>query len=126
MISVFYDGKCGMCSREINYFRKRHPREPIMWHDIARHPESLDGTGISQADALMFMRVKDQSGEMKSGVDAFIVLWAQFTGWRVLAFLLARQPIKALAGKLYAVFAARRFAAYPHCRLAAKDSGTGF
>ncbi|WP_417671159.1 thiol-disulfide oxidoreductase DCC family protein [Roseibium sp.] len=121
MISVYYDGKCGLCAREIGYFKKRIPRTPIMWHDIARNPESLAGTGVDQADALMFMRVKDAEGRLHSSVDAFIILWSQFKGWRTLASLVGRRPIRPLAEKLYAVFAARRFAAYPHCQIAARQ-----
>ncbi|MEP3045444.1 MAG: DUF393 domain-containing protein [Roseibium sp.] len=116
MISVFYDGKCGLCSREIAFFKKRTPKTPIMWFDIARHPEQLEGTGLSQSDALMFMRVRDANGRMHSEVDAFIAMWGQFSGWSLIARLLSLPGVHTLAGRLYRKFAQYRFSKYPHCQ----------
>lgn len=116
MISVFYDGKCGQCSREIAYFRKKTPRCPILWQDIATEPQLLNGTGLTQAEALLFMRVRDEEGRIKTGVDAFIILWSLFPGWALLARFLALPGIHALAGAGYGVFARYRFNKHPHCQ----------
>lgn len=124
MISVFYDGKCGLCAREIAFFKKRRAKTSIVWHDIARNPESLKERGISQSEALMFMRVEDSDGRLHSGVDAFIVMWGQFRGWALIARLLALPGIHTLAGRAYGYFARKRFENHPHCRLAAEQDGT--
>jgi predicted DCC family thiol-disulfide oxidoreductase YuxK len=124
VISVFYDGKCGLCAREIAYFKKRRPKTSIAWHDIARHPESLGARDVSQSEALMFMRVESADGRLHSGVDAFIVMWGQFRGWALIARLLALPGIKTLAAKAYRLFARRRFSRHTHCRLAAERDGT--
>lgn len=124
MISVYYDGKCGLCSREIAYFKKRSPLQSITWHDIARNPGALDGQNVSQAEALMMMHVEDGSGKMHLGVDAFIVMWGQFRGWRLLAHILNWPVLYPLAGTAYRWFAKRRFDRYGHCQVAAKDEDT--
>lgn len=116
MIHVFYDGKCGLCSREINYYKRLRADRPIAWHDIAADPAHLNGTGLSQADALMFLRVKDETGNIRTGVDAFILLWQQFAGWNVVARFAGLPGVHVLAGKLYAFFARHRFSRHPHCR----------
>ncbi|GAB4576628.1 MAG: DUF393 domain-containing protein [Roseibium sp.] len=116
MISVYYDGKCGLCSREIEYFKRRAPRNPVAWHDIARDPGPLDGTGLSQAEALLYMRVRDDAGTLHSGVDAFIVLWGQFRGWHLLAGILSLPGIHLSASAAYRFFAKVRFQRHPHCR----------
>jgi len=116
LISVYYDGKCGLCSREIGYFKKRVPKHPIVWHDIANEPSSLSDTGLSQAEALLYMRVRDAQGELQSGVDAFVVLWGQFSGWSLLARFVSLPGIYGLARRLYRFFARRRFDRHPHCR----------
>lgn len=116
MISVYYDGMCGLCSKEIAYFKRRTPKRPILWHDIAHEPEQLVGTGLSQADALMFMRVRDKDGVLHSEVDAFIVMWGQFRGWALLAGLLSLPGVHGLANRVYRMFARYRFAKYPHCQ----------
>jgi predicted DCC family thiol-disulfide oxidoreductase YuxK len=116
LISVYYDGKCGLCAREIDYFKRHTPRTPVQWHDIARDPGLLEGTGLSQAEALLYMRVRDASGTLHAGVDAFIVLWGQFRGWRLLAGVLSLPGLHFLASAAYRVFARIRFQKHPHCR----------
>lgn len=116
MITVYYDGKCGQCSKEINFFKRRTPKHSIVWHDIAHEPDRLTGTGLSQADALMFMHVRDADGVMQSQVDAFIVLWRQFLGWSLLSRLVALPGVYHLTGVLYRAFAKVRFNRYPHCQ----------
>jgi len=120
VISVYYDGKCGLCSKEINFFKQRAPKHPILWHDIANEPAQLDGTGVSQAEALMFMHVRDANGGMRTEVDAFIVLWRQFAGWAVLSRIVSLPGIYPLAGLLYRKFAKARFDRYPHCLASVK------
>ncbi|MBS8261809.1 DUF393 domain-containing protein [Roseibium polysiphoniae] len=110
MLTVYYDGKCGLCAREIAFFQKRKASNPIRWNDVARAPETLAGSGLSQAEALMFMRVANNKG--------------QFRGWRLLARLLQFPLLHPLASHLYRLFAKLRFRAYPHCRLAAEEAST--
>ncbi|MTI44102.1 putative DCC family thiol-disulfide oxidoreductase YuxK [Roseibium hamelinense] len=123
MITVFYDGKCGLCSREINYFKNRQPLKSIAWCDIARDPSVLSQRNILQSEALMFMRVEDETGKVHSRVDAFIVMWGQFRGWRMLARFLSLPGVHALANTAYGYFARRRFEGYGHCKVAAENDG---
>ncbi|MTH96280.1 DUF393 domain-containing protein [Roseibium sp. RKSG952] len=120
MITVYFDGKCGLCTREINYFKRRQAQKSIIWQDIARHPEDLQGRGITQTEALMMMHVEDDAGHLHKGVDAFIVMWGQFRGWNLLAKFVSLPGIRPAAGALYRVFAKRRFARHAHCRIAAE------
>ena len=41
MITVLYDGKCGLCSREIGHYMKICPKNVFVWQDIANEPEHL-------------------------------------------------------------------------------------
>ena len=54
LTKVFYDGKCGLCSKEINYYKKISPNNIFEWHDIATNPKALKEIKVSQYDALMF------------------------------------------------------------------------
>ena len=53
LTKVFYDGKCGLCSKEINYYKRIAPKNIFEWHDIASNPEKLKEVHVSQYDALM-------------------------------------------------------------------------
>lgn len=52
MITVFFDGKCGLCTREINYYRKIAPSGVFDWRDITEHTGDLEKHGISHVQAL--------------------------------------------------------------------------
>ena len=75
LTKVFYDGKCGLCSKEINYYKKIAPKNIFEWHDIASNPKKLKEIQVSQYDALMYLHATDQKSNLKVGVDAFILIW---------------------------------------------------
>ena len=118
MIKVFYDGKCGMCSREIRHYMKISPRETFIWRDIANEPQHLKEINVSQSYALKRLHVIDQDGKIQVGVDAFIAIWSKIPRWRLLAFLCAMPGIKFTLGVLYNKFADWKFARSNHCQMA--------
>ena len=109
VITVFYDGRCGLCSREIQHYRRVASAGLFDWCDITTEPERLAREGISQADGLKRLHAKDTHGTLHTGVDAFILIWRQLKHWRVLAALVALPGIRQLAGLAYSAFAAWRF-----------------
>lgn len=124
LIEVYYDGKCGLCSREIGYYKRLTPRTSIVWNDIATHPELLEGTGMSQSDALLYLRVRNKDGHIKTGLDAFLVIWRQFRGWRFLASLAALPGIYRGVSFAYRKFADRRFKRHAHCQASLQPSAS--
>lgn len=121
LIEVFYDGKCGLCAREIGYYKRLTPRHSIVWKDIANQPDLLAGTGLSQADALLYLRVKDQNGALQTGLDAFVVLWKQFRVWSALAWVAQLPGIYSAANFAYRRFAHARFKRHTHCQASLRD-----
>ncbi|GGB39347.1 thiol-disulfide oxidoreductase [Roseibium aquae] len=123
MITVFYDGKCGLCTREIEFFKRRTPRHSVLFRDIARDPAALEGRNITQAEALMLMHVEDNTGRIHLGVEAFVLLWSQYRGWSLLAKFVSLPVIAPVSRRLYRYFARRRFEGHAHCRVAAEAEG---
>ena len=41
MITVFYDGKCNLCSKEIKYYKSIADENVFNWFDIANDPKHL-------------------------------------------------------------------------------------
>ena len=121
MITVFYDGKCGLCSKEINHYRKIAPDGLFDWQDITESVDGLNEAGITLAKGLKLLHAKDDSGKMYVGVDAFILIWMQLKRWRVLAVFVSLPFIKHIAKLFYTVFAYWRFKRSAHCQLAAKQ-----
>lgn len=109
MITVFYDGKCGLCRREIEHYKRVAPKGVFAWVDITVTPEPFTALGYSVADGLKALHVADDAGTMHIGVDGFIVIWRALPRWRLLAMLVSLPIIRPLARRFYAVFAAWRF-----------------
>ncbi|WP_044407327.1 thiol-disulfide oxidoreductase DCC family protein [Thiomicrospira microaerophila] len=122
MINVFYDGQCGLCSKEINHYKKIAPPGVFHWQDIATlSPNWLEQEGITQVELLKHLHAKDDTGKMHVGVDAFLLMWRQLKRWRILAGIVSLPGIYTLTRQIYHGFAQWRFKRLPHCQIALKN-----
>jgi predicted DCC family thiol-disulfide oxidoreductase YuxK len=109
MVTVFYDGQSGLCSREIKHYRKIAANGIFNCQDITEDVSKLETYGVSYVDGLRFLHATDQQGQLYVGVDAFILIWTQIKRWRLLADLISLPVIYHLADSVYRVFARWRF-----------------
>lgn len=121
MITVFYDGKCGLCSKEIAYYRRIAPAGIFNWQDITQSSQQLNQQGITLVAALRVLHVIDSEGKVHRGVDAFVVIWQQLPKWRKLGRFIVLPIIKPIASFGYRLVANWRFNRLKHCQLAAKS-----
>lgn len=85
--TVFYDGGCPICRREIDHYRKLDRDQRVIWCDIDAEPAAVEGSGVSFEDAMARLHVLDRQGRLQSGALAFTVIWDELPGWRWLAKL---------------------------------------
>ncbi len=116
MITVYYDGKCNICRREINYYKKISSKNIFNWCDIANNPEKLLDMDIKINQALLYLHVKDEKDNIYIGIDAFIVIWKNLKNWRYIAYLISLPPIKIFANYVYIKFANYRFSRKIYCQ----------
>lgn len=109
MITVFYDGSCSLCSREINHYRKIAPAGVFAWVDITRDPEPLTKLGYRLQDGLRQLHTRDDQGRMHRGIDSFLLIWQHLDRWRWLAGLVRLWGIYHVAALCYRLFARWRF-----------------
>jgi predicted DCC family thiol-disulfide oxidoreductase YuxK len=109
MITVFYDGKCGLCRREIEHYMRIAPVGVFMWVDITVTPAPFTTLGYGVNDGLKALHAIDSEGIMHVAVDAFMLIWQQLPRWRMLAVFAKLPIIYPLAAWLYRIFAAWRF-----------------
>tara|TARA_B100000768_G_scaffold161743_1_gene162019 strand:+ start:442 stop:813 length:372 start_codon:yes stop_codon:yes gene_type:complete len=121
MISVFYDDKCRVCSREINFYKKIAPKNSLNWLGISSSKLDLRLANIKLVDALLYLHVKDSEGNFYIGVDAFVVIWRQLPYFRYLNFIVKLPIIYHLAKFIYKKFAKYRFSKLEHCQIAFKN-----
>ena len=121
MISVFFDGKCNLCSKEINYYQRIAPKNTFNWVDITKTPGELDKFELKLSDGLRLMHVADSNGNIFTGVDAFIIMWKQIKYWKILGLFVSLPIVKQIANLLYRYFADWRFNRYEHCLIAQEN-----
>jgi predicted DCC family thiol-disulfide oxidoreductase YuxK len=119
MITVYYDGKCGLCRREVEYYKSISHPDHIMWIDITQNHDLLKSKGFNLSEVYKTFHAVDEHGNIYKGVDAFIVIWKRLENWNWLGSFVALPFIKQIAEYGYAVFAYLRFKyhGYDKCNL---------
>lgn len=104
-ITVYYDGLCQLCSREINHYKKMDGAHNIAFVDItsvgfSAEAESLDPLKVHQS-----LHVRDAQGKVHVGVEAFIAIWSQLNSLKKIVPLASFGPIKKVLEAGYFLFA---------------------
>lgn len=92
-LTVLYDGACPLCRREIGVYRDLQPLQadsPVCFTDVNDTALPLP-PGTTREQLLARFHVRSRDGELFSGAQAFLALWAVLPGWRWLA-LAGRLP----------------------------------
>jgi predicted DCC family thiol-disulfide oxidoreductase YuxK len=104
-LSVFFDGLCPLCSREIEHYRKLKGSSSIQWVDITRPEFDAVKEGLDPKLVHKFFHVKTQDGEIVAGVDAFIEIWKRLPSLKAWVELSRLPGVKSVMKAGYAVFA---------------------
>jgi len=102
--TVYYDGGCPVCSREVLFYQGRDGSDSFAWVDVAQADEAVLGPGLSRNEALARMHVRRADGTLVTGAAAFAEIWRGMPGMRWLGRLLAIPPFGALAELGYRLF----------------------
>ena len=122
MISVYFDGKCSLCKKEISYYKTIAPVNKFLWKDIASDPSHLQEINVSQQAALRRLHVLDDEKNLIVGFDAFIVIWSQIKLWSLVASIASLPIINLVLKKSYNWFADWKFRRSPHCSLVSRQN----
>lgn len=106
--TVYFDGACPLCSREIAHYRRRDRQGRLRFIDIADPHFDAAAEGLDAARVHQVMHVRRPDGSLATGVDAFIAIWAALPGYGRLACAAATPGIHGLLRAGYRLFAAVR------------------
>jgi len=102
--TVYFDGACPLCAREIAFYRRIDRAERVLWHDVSADAGDLASCGLTQADALARLHVRTGDGRVVHGAAAFVEVWAHLPGFRVLAPVARLGPVLWLLERGYRAF----------------------
>jgi predicted DCC family thiol-disulfide oxidoreductase YuxK len=103
--TVFFDGSCPLCRREIAHYRRSRYADRLAWVDLSSDQARLEVHGLSRQQAMQRLHVLDASGNWQIGAWAFAEMWSHLPRYRVLASLFRHTGLLPLLDRLYNVFA---------------------
>ncbi len=103
-LTVYYDGACPVCSREIATYRRARGAEAIEFVDAAACAAPALGEGLSRDAALAAMHVRRPDGSLVQGARAFGEIWGRLPAFRPLGWLMRLPGAGWVADRGYAAF----------------------
>jgi len=95
-LTVYFDGECPVCSREIAMYRRQAGAGSIAWVDATTCPVGVLGSDLSREGALARLHVRTADGRLTNGARAFTTLWRHLPRVAVLGRILDRRPLLAI------------------------------
>ena len=103
-LTVFYDGACPLCDREITFYRRCKGAEEVSWVDVSRCPEDDIVPGLSKDEALARFHVMTAAGTLISGSRAFAELWAALPRFRLFGRIFRAGIFARVLDRAYIIF----------------------
>lgn len=79
--TVYYDGACPVCAREIAMYRRQPGADGVQWVDVARCEPAELGPDLSREAAMARLHLRRPDGRLVSGAEAFTGLWQALPRW---------------------------------------------
>lgn len=106
---VYFDSGCPVCARGARHWQQRDWARRTAWVDLMDHPEVLAAEGVSFAEAMETLHVRDRKGRLVAGGDAFLLLWDEIPGWRLVSRLIRALGLERLFDRAYRWHSRGRF-----------------
>lgn len=79
--TLYFDGACPVCTREIAMYRRQPGAEGIEWVDVTGCDTARLGPGLTREAALTRLHLRLPDGRLLDGAEAFAGLWRQLPRW---------------------------------------------
>lgn len=107
-LTVYYDGLCKVCSKEIAHYKKQTGADLIDFVDITSMQFNAAQEGVDPVQVHQVMHARRKDGTLVTRVDAFIEIWKVIPKYRLLSKMADQSLIKYGLELGYSCFAALR------------------
>ena len=102
--TVFYDGACPVCSREVAQYRRLRGAEALRFVDASCCDAAAFGPDLTREAALARMHVREADGRLVSGAAAFAAIWRRLPAFAWAAPVLEHRFVAPVAEAGYRAF----------------------
>ncbi len=103
-LTMYYDGLCPLCKREVAWLKRWNKRELVAFEDFTAQEFNASAHGFTEAQLVKAMHAKDADGKVLVGVAAFrraysllgIGWMVNWTNWPIL------KPVADLGYRIFA------------------------
>ncbi len=99
--TMYYDSGCPVCMRGVRHYRRIDWARRLAWVDLMAEPDALVAEGVTFADAMEHLHVRDRRGHLHAGGHAFLSLWDELPGYRRLSWLIRTLRLPAVFDRVY-------------------------
>ena len=103
-LTVFFDGSCPICSKEINFYKMRAGADELSWVDVSDEEISIPIQTRSREQLMARFHVLSSSGELVSGGAAFAELWASLPAFKIFGKIFKLPILRYLIDVGYDIF----------------------
>ena len=90
--TVYFDGGCPVCTREVAMYRRQPGADAVEWVDVAHCGAAALGADLTREAAMARLHLRRTDGSLVSGAQAFTSLWRVLPRWAWLGRALGAGP----------------------------------
>lgn len=83
LLTVYYDGGCPVCTREIGFYQRQRGADRVRWINLAQCDDTQLGMDLSLEAAYARLHARLPGGGLVAGARAFAALWQALPAFRV-------------------------------------------
>ncbi|HEX7747730.1 MAG TPA: DUF393 domain-containing protein [Bordetella sp.] len=102
--TLYYDGGCPVCSREVAMYRRQRGAQEVCWVDVSRCDAADLGPDLTRDAAMARLYLRRPDGRLVGGAAAFTALWQSLPRLAWLGRLLGARPVVWLLEAVYRLF----------------------
>lgn len=107
-ITLYYDGLCRLCSREISHYQKCAGSQSINFVDITTPGFSAEAHALDPYLVNKYLHVRKRDGSVVTGLDSFLAIWNELPRYRFLVSIASTWPLAPFLRLGYRIFAELR------------------